>query len=148
MSDAVLTLGKFRWLVALFAISMLALWILPLLAIAPSESEEALTALLTYDGFDAVIPTDGALYWGLLSLWLMAAVALGLCWRNSREVFLGLTAISVAIGYLTGTRVSFALDGTVAYVSVLMNGAILGMAYGSEISGYFVSGPKRLRASA
>lgn len=143
MSDAVLTLGKFRWLVALFAISTLALWILPLLAIAPSE--EALTALLTYDGFDAVILPDGALYWGLLSLWLMATVALGLCWRNSREIFLGLTVISVAMGYLTGTRVSFALDGTVAYVSVLMNGAILAMAYGSEISGYFVSGPKRLR---
>jgi hypothetical protein len=146
MSDAVLTLGKFRWLVALFAVSTLALWTLPFFAIAPSE--EALAALRTYDGFDAVIPHDGALYWGLLSLWLMATIALGLCWRNSREMFLGLTVISVAMSCLTGTRVSFALDGVVAYVSVLLNGAILAMAYGSELSAYFVAGPGRLRASA
>jgi hypothetical protein len=125
---------------------MLVLWILPLLSIAPSE--EALTAVLTYDGFDAVISPDSALYWGLLLLWILATIALGLCWRNSREVFLGLTVISAAMSYLTGTRVSFALDGVVAYVAVLMNGAILAMAYGSEISGYFVSRPKRQRASA
>jgi hypothetical protein len=146
MSDAVLTLGKFRWLVGLFAISMLIYWIMPQVALAPSE--EALSALLTYDGFDAVIPFDSALYWGQLALWLMSTLALGLCWRYSREVFLGLTVISVAMSYLAGTRVSFALEGVLAYVSVLMNGAILAMAYGSEISGHFVSGPEPPRASA
>ena len=137
MPDAALTLKWFRWLLALFALSMVTLWFLPSLEIVPSE--EAHSVLLTYDGFDAVLYPDGALYWGLLVLWLMATVALGQCWRSSREIFLGLTVMSAAIGYLSGTRVSFALDGAIAYLSVLMNGAIVAMAYGSEISRNFDS---------
>lgn len=146
MPDAPLTVKRFRWLLVFFALSMLILWTLPLLVIVPSE--EAYSAFLTYDGFDAVMNPDDTLYWGLLVLWLVATVALDQRWRSSREMFLGLTVLSIVIGYLSGTRVWFALDGTIGYLSALANGAIVAMAYGSEVSKNFDSGPKRLRASA
>ena len=123
-----------RRLIIAYTVTLFAAWLLP-------YSEIPLTDvawnLMELDGTDGSLPTSNVLYWLILFLWLLACAAIWSLYPYSREAFLGYTILTTVLVLPGGTRVVPAIDGFVLSVSLLLNGAVLALAYGGEVSIYF-----------
>ena len=112
-------------------------WLLPFLPTFPMD-DESLT-LLTWDGYRALLEESAVTYWGSLAIWIAIAISLWFFWRPARLLLLIFSIVSVVLSGLGGIRISLPLDGVVAYIAVLLNGAILIGAYLPPMSKEFGS---------
>lgn len=91
--------------------------------------------LTEYGGYGAVLPVNHALYsntWFVL--WLGAAVGMFLIRAWARRLYLVLAILSVVAAPLSGFSVQTPLDMMLSSVVLLIDGAILALAYLSPLS--------------
>ncbi len=95
-------------------------------------SEEEKNAF-TYLGFKAVIVIPEFIIWGLVFLWFISAFGMFVYFSWARVLFAIWVIISVLSTLVGGLQVNTHIDAFLSYFGNLVDGAILIMAYTSDI---------------
>jgi hypothetical protein len=94
--------------------------------------------LTQYNGFRAILPVQTPLYYNVwLGLWLIAAFGLVFFQNWARHLFLALTFLGTALAPFNGFSVQPPIDVLFSTTNLLLDGAILAMAYLSPLSACF-----------
>jgi hypothetical protein len=94
--------------------------------------------LAELSGFGAVLPVDHPLYYGTwFVLWLIAALALLFFQNWARHLYLVLSVLELILAPFSGFSVQAPLDSLFGSAALLMDGAILAMAYLSPLAQHF-----------
>lgn len=104
-----------------------------------------------YSGYGAVLPVQHPLYSGAwFALWLIAAVGLVLLQNWARHLFLALAVLGPVLAPFSGFIIQPPLDTLFASANLLLDGAVVALAYLSPIADNFkeASHAKRRRVSA
>lgn len=125
----------FQYLVIASTLIGILLWVLVLLPIPASEDAQALRNMA---GFDAL---DPMLSWFLaIALQIIVIVcAFGMCFFKwwARWLYVGVWVVSLLNELVSGTGVYFAWEGVLYDIGLLMDGAILALAFLPPLSRYF-----------
>ena len=94
--------------------------------------------LTEYSGYGAILPINHVLYYGTwFGLWLIAAVGLYFFRNWARHLYLALSFAHLALAPFSGFVVEPPLDFLFSATSLLLDGAILAMAYLLPLSANF-----------
>lgn len=104
--------------------------------------------LTEYSGYGAILPVDHLLYYGTwFGLWLVAALGLFFFQNWARHLYLALSVLNPALAPFSGFVIQPPIDVLFSSTNLLLDGAILAMAYLSPLSAAFnVKTPNRVRA--
>lgn len=91
--------------------------------------------LAEYHGYGALLPVHHVLYYGTwFGLWIISAIGLFFFQNWARHFFLTLTLLGPVLAPFSGFAVQPPIDVLFSTTNVLLDGAILAMAYLSPLS--------------
>jgi len=125
----------FRFILVTSAILMIIFWVYPYLNIVEYSEKES--TLLTYAGFESLIPHSNILYWSILCVWLIICVALYFFIPIARTVFLAMVVLEVVTSLFFGYLVLTPVEATLLHLLTLSDGALLIIAYFTSVSSEF-----------
>lgn len=133
----------FRVLVLASTATYCVWFFLPILPSYPSGEEYQLTQ---HSGYRAILPVENALYfntWFVLSI--ISAIGMFLIQNWARHLFLALATLNVVAAPLSGFLVQSPIDVMLSTTNLLLDGAIMALAYISPLSQRFTRsrGPTR-----
>ena len=104
----------------------------------PGYLSEDAHQLAEYAGYGAILPVDHALYYGAwFGLWLIAAIGLIFFQNWARHLYLALSLLNPALAPFSGFMVQPPIDALFFATNLLLDGAILAMAYLTPMSDSF-----------
>ena len=104
----------------------------------PSYLSEYEQDLVAHGGYGADLPIDDVLFYGtFFGLVLIATLGLYFFQNWARHLFLALSLLDLAITPFSGFIVQPPIDGLFFMINLLLDGAILAMAYLSPLSASF-----------
>lgn len=125
----------FQSLVIASTASYVIWFFLPFWSFYLSDAEYRLAEL---SGFGAVLPVESPLYYGAwFALWLIAALALLFFQNWARHLYLTLSVLGLVLAPFSGFVVQAPLDTLLGNAALIMDGAILAMAYLSPLAQNF-----------
>ena len=95
--------------------------------------------LADHNGYGADIPTHFLIYGTWFCLWLIAALGLFFFQNWARHLFLALSLVGLAMAPFSGFVVQPPIDALFSTINLLLDGAILAMAYLSPLSVCFLT---------
>lgn len=110
-------------------------FLLPYLSGHLSEDEYRLAE---FNGYGAILPVQNVLYYGAwFGFWLISALGLFFFQNWGRHLFLVLCVLGPALAPFSGFSVQAPIDALFSTANLLLDGAILAMAYLSPLSKSF-----------
>jgi len=94
--------------------------------------------MLSWDGFGAMYDINGPIQYLFLVAYGVVSIGLIFFQPWSKQLFLGLTLLSIAITLFSGISVYEPINGLLGYIMTLIDGSILTMIYFTSVSKEFV----------
>ncbi len=104
----------------------------------PGYMTDTKRQLMDYSGYGAILPVEHPLYYGgWFALWTIATLGVMFFQNWARHLYLALSLLGPALAPFSGFIVQPPLDGLFTGVNVLLDGAVLALAYLSPLAGSF-----------
>jgi len=104
----------------------------------PGYLTDAERQLMDYSGYGATLPVEHPLYYGgWFTVWIIAALGLMFFQNWARHLYLALSLLGLALAPFSGFVVQLPLDSLFTGANVLLDGAVLAMAYLSPLADSF-----------
>lgn len=93
--------------------------------------------IVAYNGYQAIFVLPGSILWAEVIIWVFLAIGLFMFIGISRHLFLLLVVATYIMVPFSGLRSQTALESTLLDLTNLCDGAIIAMAYFSDLSERF-----------